>query len=456
MKLIAGASLCLLGISSMLHAAERAAKPEFGVALGVSNYMGELDSDGFGLVTDLNVHWWLNDRFALGLRATGARLKGSNDLGAFQSNPNSVTGRFKWLPIHREMFLMPYLTAGVEWATFNAEDQDDGSLHPAYHDFTKSADTNTLAIPVGLGLMHHLSDNWAVSIEGLYHLSSTDFLDDFEDDSANDAWITVTAGLSFFPGQPKDTDGDGILDRDDRCPREAEDMDGFQDSDGCPDLDNDGDGILDADDGCPDMAEDMDGYKDDDGCPEADNDNDGILDADDQCPNDAEDIDGFQDEDGCPDLDNDGDGILDVDDKCPNEAETVNGYKDQDGCPDTKPEVQVEAGKAVVLAGINFDSGKATLTADSEASLNKVLRTLNDNPEIALEVRGYTDNQGRDAFNRTLSQKRAEAVRTWLIEHDVDASRLQAKGFGPDNPVADNATEEGRAQNRRIEFFRLK
>ena len=100
---------------------------------------------------------------------------------------------------------------------------------------------------------------------------------------------------------PKDTDGDGIPDDKDKCPNEPEDKDGFQDEDGCPDLDNDGDGIPDAQDKCPNQAEDKDGFQDEDGCPDPDNDGDGIPDAADKCPNEPEDKDGFQDEDGCPD-----------------------------------------------------------------------------------------------------------------------------------------------------------
>ena len=131
-----------------------------------------------------------------------------------------------------------------------------------------------------------------------------------------------------------DRDGDGILDRDDNCPDVAEDKDGFQDEDGCPDPDNDGDGILDSKDKCRDATEDFDGFKDEDGCPDLDDDADGVPDADDRCRNEPEDRDGFQDEDGCPDPDNDGDGIPDVKDKCPNGPEDKDGFRDEDGCPD--------------------------------------------------------------------------------------------------------------------------
>jgi hypothetical protein len=134
----------------------------------------------------------------------------------------------------------------------------------------------------------------------------------------------------------KDNDGDTIVDKDDHCPNQAEDPDGFQDTDGCPDPDNDNDGVDDAHDQCPDKAETKNGFKDDDGCPdEPDKDGDGVPDSKDKCPDQAEDTDGYQDTDGCPDPDNDGDGIKDEDDECVDEPETKNGYQDEDGCPDT-------------------------------------------------------------------------------------------------------------------------
>ena len=135
-----------------------------------------------------------------------------------------------------------------------------------------------------------------------------------------------------------DNDGDTILDKDDKCPDKAEDPDGFEDSDGCPDYDNDKDGIPDDHDRCPNKPETKNGYKDDDGCPdEPDRDNDGVPDAKDKCPDQPEDTDGFQDTDGCPDPDNDGDGIVDNKDQCVDQPETYNGYQDDDGCPDKPP-----------------------------------------------------------------------------------------------------------------------
>jgi hypothetical protein len=131
-----------------------------------------------------------------------------------------------------------------------------------------------------------------------------------------------------------DNDGDHILDATDKCDAVKEDLDGFQDEDGCPDPDNDGDGVLDGYDTCEGQKEDIDGDHDDDGCPDLDTDRDGILDATDQCPAQAEDTDGLGDEDGCPDVDFDGDGVADTEDACPEEPETKNGKTDEDGCPE--------------------------------------------------------------------------------------------------------------------------
>ncbi|MEY4514075.1 MAG: hypothetical protein RLZZ450_6197 [Pseudomonadota bacterium] len=143
----------------------------------------------------------------------------------------------------------------------------------------------------------------------------------------------VFAGVQWTPVF-RDADHDGFEDESDRCPRQAEDRDGFEDGDGCPDPDNDGDHILDALDKCDAAKEDLDGFQDEDGCPELDNDGDGVLDGYDTCEGEKEDIDGDHDDDGCPDLDTDRDGLLDAVDQCPLQAEDTDGLGDEDGCPD--------------------------------------------------------------------------------------------------------------------------
>ena len=246
-----------------------------------------------------------------------------------------------------------------------------------------------------------------------------------------------------------DRDGDGIPDNLDKCPNEPEDKDGFQDEDGCPDLDNDGDGIPDALDKCPNEPEDKDGFQDEDGCPDPDNDGDGIPDVLDKCPNEPEDKDGFQDEDGCPDPDNDGDGIPDIRDKCPNEPETFNNYKDDDGCPDEVPaEVKKFTG---VIEGINFRTGSADILSGSYVILDRAVKVLQDYPEVNLEISGHTDNRGKPDYNRSLSQRRADAVKTYFVQRGIASTRLQAIGYGPTRPIANNKTQSGRATNRRTE-----
>ncbi len=249
-----------------------------------------------------------------------------------------------------------------------------------------------------------------------------------------------------------DNDGDGLPDKADMCPDLAEDTDSFEDGDGCPDLDNDQDGIVDTQDKCPGEPEDFDGEMDDDGCPDLvkDSDNDGIADDVDRCPLQAEDVDGYQDDDGCPDLDNDLDGIPDAQDKCPTQPETFNNVDDTDGCPDAK-----EIGKQFILRGINFESGSAALTPDSHPVLDQVIASLNAYPEVRLEIRGHTDSQGPAAFNLQLSQKRADSVRQYLINGGIAADRITSIGVGEEEPISSNGTAEGRSQNRRIEFKRL-
>jgi outer membrane protein OmpA-like peptidoglycan-associated protein len=216
------------------------------------------------------------------------------------------------------------------------------------------------------------------------------------------------------------------------------------------DKDTDGDGILDKNDKCPLDPEDKDGFEDDDGCPDLDNDKDGIPDKDDKCPNDPEDKDGFEDDDGCPDPDNDKDGIPDDKDKCPNEPETVNGYQDEDGCPD---EVPAPVKKFVgPVQGINFATNQAKVLPSSFKVLDKAVKVMTDFPEIKFEISGHTDDRGTAEYNKDLSQRRAQAVVEYLLKKGIAKERLISAGYGLERPLADNKTAAGRAKNRRTEF----
>ena len=260
------------------------------------------------------------------------------------------------------------------------------------------------------------------------------------------------------------------------CLHGPEDMDGFQDGDACADPDNDEDGVLDADDVCPFVPETLNDWRDEDGCPDerppggdyftdadrrggpmdpnADTDGDGLLDGEDVCADRAEDMDGFEDSDGCPDVDNDKDGVLDTDDTCPLEAEVVNGVDDDDGCPDEgESKVKVTRERIVIREKIYFDTAEATIGKRSYPLLDQVMAVLRAHTQITLVViEGHTDSVSDTAYNHELSKRRASAVRDYLIQRGLEASRLEARGYGETRPIGDNETAEGREKNRRVEL----
>ena len=249
-----------------------------------------------------------------------------------------------------------------------------------------------------------------------------------------------------------DNDNDGILDISDKCPNNPEDRDGFADEDGCPDRDNDNDGIPDSLDKCLNTPEDMDNFEDNDGCPELDNDKDGIPDGQDKCPNQPEDPDGFADEDGCPDIDNDKDGIPDKTDKCPNTPETFNGLDDADGCPDGRIKY-MKTGESLVLADVKFKKPDLLLPK-AEEMLIELAAFMNFHKEVKIEVRTYSDAFGSTRQNRVKTEKQADAIKLFLMKKDVADDRLRLKPMGEESPIASNSTSQGREANNRVEVIR--
>lgn len=244
-------------------------------------------------------------------------------------------------------------------------------------------------------------------------------------------------------GCPLDTDRDGVPDYLDQCPGTPAAAEGLVDSVGCP-LDTDGDGVPDYIDRCPNTPAEAYGLIDEYGCP-LDTDKDGVPDYLDKCPDTPKEAYGRVDTCGCP-LDTDGDGVPDYLDECP----TVPGSKANKGCPEVKREVRNLLRKA--MQGIQFENGKATIKKSSYPILNQIAKTFIDNPTYRIEVQGHTDNVGNHDFNVELSERRAYAVRTYLVKQGVPSTSLTAHGYGPDKPIADNKTKAGRAQNRRVEF----
>ena len=328
-------------------------------------------------------------------------------------------------------------------------------LDPSAHiggGYTFFGDASAGTVNGGLGLTFWFTENVGLQFQSTYKHS-------FDDNRVADldvpTHIQHFAGLTFKFGG-KDTDGDGIYDKDDACPEVAglpefkgcpdSDGDGIQDSvdackdeaglaefNGCPDTD--GDGIIDSEDDCVDVK----GTKIMKGCPDADG--DGVADKNDNCPTVA----GAKENKGCPWPDTDGDGVADKDDKCP----TVKGTVANNGCP----EVSEEAIKKLndYAKTILFDTGKFSFQKQTFPVLKAITAILKEYPTAKFSIEGHTDNVGKADFNQKLSDGRANAVKQYLIDNGIDPFRLTSKGFGMDNPIDTNKTAKGRANNRRVE-----
>jgi OmpA-OmpF porin, OOP family len=287
------------------------------------------------------------------------------------------------------------------------------------------------SLPLGVGMKVNFLDEAHLFITSTYRVPLTTETGNYHLQHA----LGVAARLGKKP-EPKpvilDRDGDGIPDNVDACP----DVPGPAATQGCPD--RDGDGILDKDDKCPDVK----GLAKYQGCPIPDTDKDGINDEEDKCPQ----VPGLARYQGCPIPDSDGDGVNDEEDKCPN----LKGVPENQGCPVIPEEIKKRV--SVAAKNILFETGKSKLRTSSFKGLNDVAKIMTENPGIELAIDGHTDNVGSDAFNQTLSDNRANAVKTYLVSKGVDASRITATGYGESKPIATNATAAGRQQNRRSEL----
>lgn len=325
----------------------------------------------------------------------------------------------------------PYLTVGL------------GTVFAEGSSFTN--------IPMGGGLRINVKEGLDLRVAAIYNK--------VQDNSFN--YFQNTIGLVIYKGgkpKAKDTDGDGIADTEDDCPS----IPGVASRRGCPEpVDQDGDGIPDDEDNCPSVAGtvSLNGCPDSDGdgitdakdeCPQArgpkatggcpDGDGDGIRDSMDECPT----VLGKEATAGCPDSDND--GIADKDDKCPNQP----GIEANKGCPEIDDETKRVL--AAALEGVQFESGRDIIKRSSYRQLDEVVDLMNAHTEFKLKISGYTDNTGNADNNLALSDRRAKAAKQYIVDKGIDASRIEAHGYGIANPVADNSTASGRAKNRRVEF----
>jgi outer membrane protein OmpA-like peptidoglycan-associated protein len=317
------------------------------------------------------------------------------------------------------------LRVGINWVYGRPKRKKDTDDQPRLEDIKAAADKDSDFVDD--------KHDACPDVAGLFKFSGCPDTDGDGVQDSKDA-CPALAGLVQFGGCP-DKDGDGIMDSKDECPSRA----GILRYNGCPDTD--GDSIPDAKDACPGVK----GSVQRNGCP--DRDGDGVVDSDDACPDTL----GLAIYSGCPDTD--GDSIPDSKDAC----RTVAGLKERNGCPAEEPvkaRLSEEEEEIVnkVFSNLEFETGNAVIKSTSYPALDALNELLARKPKFKLRIAGYTDNQGNDAFNQKLSLSRANAVKKYLLEKGVDESRILAEGYGKENPVAANDTEEGRARNRRVEF----
>jgi OmpA-OmpF porin, OOP family len=251
--------------------------------------------------------------------------------------------------------------------------------------------------------------------------------------------------------RPRDRDGDGIIDRFDACPDEPGVVTDDPKTNGCPPpeepKDRDFDGVLDDDDACPDEPGRRTDNPATNGCPERDRDKDGILDDDDACPDDKGLLRDERDENGCPDSDRD--DIVDIKDACPETAGPPNEDPKKHGCPIAR----ISEGQIRILEQVKFKTNSAEILKESNPVLEAVRDILEQHAKITkVGIEGHTDDVGKAAYNKKLSERRAASVVKWLVRNGIAKERLTSAGFGMDRPLVENDGDEGRRQNRRVEF----
>ena len=398
--------------------------PKKGSAIGFSANLTDFSASvpKIGKVDPgFSVMYWhgLTKNLDFSLRYNGLFTAYTKSPGVENTYTNEFEGSFHARPLANDHLLNPFITAGIGIGSYG------NKIWAPY-------------VPLGGGIQLNMNNEGYLFLQANYRASlaktkldnnmfySLGFTQNIRSTDA-----VVVAPLPVIP-IVTDRDNDGVVDSLDACP----DVAGLASLKGCPDTD--GDGIKDSEDKCPTVK----GLAKYQGCPIPDTDGDGVNDEEDKCPAVA----GVAKYQGCPVPDTDGDSVNDEEDKCPKEAGPVSNF----GCPVIKPEIINKINMSA--KNIFFATGSAKLLAKSNASLNNVVTILTDNPAYKVDIAGHTDNTGKADKNQTLSEARANAVKAYFVSKGVDESRLNATGYGPDKPIADNKKAAGRTKNRRVEM----
>ena len=448
---------------------------------GAIQYQGDLGHDfyktdkttyGFG---GISFSRYLNSHLDVQALYTRGTLGYDSGVTGFKGDFSSISANLRIYFLKSDYILRPYASGGIGAILF------DNQLN-----FHKELIDSALPTAGG-GLVIRLNDALSINLQETFLFTNSDERDGVVS-GADDDFLMHSVGLTYSFGKMKDADLDGVADNKDKCPDTPtgvsvdkkgcpldKDNDGVADYlDTCPDVagssmlngcpDKDGDGVADGQDRCPDVA----GLTALKGCPDADG--DGVADLDDQCANTkkgskvdakgcvtdsdgdgiADDVDrcptaaGIASLNGCPDTD--GDGVADQDDRCPN----VKGNIANKGCPEISKQDAVKI--TYIGSKLFFENNSDKLKVASLSQLDELAKILNRNEGANLVIEGHTDSNGSDAFNLTLSQKRTESVKSYLVGKGIADSRLTGVGKGETEPIADNKTAIGRAKNRRVEL----
>ncbi len=401
-----------------------------------------LDFRAYGDGFELGYNYKLNSNFELYLPFRTAVVQLSEE--SSQRRMHSLGAQMKWSWKDAQTLFQPYLLVGANGVLFSGGDADfdiplgvglDINIHPstainlqaAYH-FGRENRSN---MNLGIGFTHYFLQTSDKKEKPEEKEEEEEVLADSDGDGIPDVHDLCPnePGSPEFNGCP-DSDGDGIPDHEDKCP----DQEGPKRFGGCPD--SDGDGVPDSDDECPNVP----GPVENKGCPFIDSDGDGIPDKFDDCPNTP----GPKSGKGCPD--SDGDGVIDKDDKCPDTP----GPASNRGCPEIEKKEQDVLDLA--MESVKFESNRATLKQSSFDNLDDIAKIMKKYPNYKLRISGHTDITGSRALNQRLSEQRARSCYEYLASKGISASRMSYLGYGPDQPRADNDTDEGRRLNRRVEF----
>lgn len=408
------------------------AEKKWAIGLGPGAYYN-LGKEDLGLLGEFYFSRYLSPTFDLMLKTeAGFASEGVDFL-----NP-SLNLRLKFfngsmMPVNSAV--QPYLFGGVGYMVDNAAEGVN---------FKGGVGTK---FPIGENTSLYLEAGYLHGIEGERFVDNTL-------STVNDNMVKLSGIIEFAFGAAKDSDGDGVPDRKDKCPDTPPGV--AVDENGCP-IDSDGDGVPDYQDECPDEAgdpklkgcpdRDGDGIPDkDDDCPDQaglakfngcpDSDGDGVPDNRDKCPDTPKGC--PVDADGCP-LDSDGDGVIDCEDKCPTEKGPASNH----GCPDWQD---------LDLSNIHFDFDKSELKPEAKEQLDELIKTLSNSKEYVIEVGGHTDNIGTDSYNMGLSQRRAEAVVKYLLSKGISNAYVSSNYYGEEKPAVPNTSITNRRMNRRVEF----